>query len=98
MVLLVLVVILMVEVLMEMIKICQPVAKSIKPNLYKCKILDFAKTDSSRTDVLTLKAKKAFIQLQNSYTEVLILCHFNAKPYVNIETDAFTYIIGVVLG
>lgn len=49
---------------------------------------NFAKANSSGTDFLTFETKKTFIQLQNAFTEVLILRYFDSERYMCIETDA----------
>ena len=46
---------------------------------------------------LTSNAKIAFTQLENAFTKVLILYHFDLESYIQINTDASDYITGKVL-
>ncbi len=62
-------------------------AKSKKPY--------FAKANS-RTDFLTLGAKKAFIHLRKAFTKALILRHFDLEHHIRIETNALGYAINEV--
>ncbi len=64
-------------------------AKSKKPN--------FVKNNSSKTEFLILRAKKAFIYLRKAFTKAPIYWHFNPKRYIHIETDALGYAISGVL-
>ena len=41
--------------------------------------------------------KRAFDQLCQAFTEVLILQHFNPEQYIRVETDALRYVIGGML-
>ncbi len=71
-------------------------AESKKLKLTKSKKSDLAKANSG-TDFLTAEAIKAFIYLQKTFIETLILEHFDSKCYIRIETDALGYAISVVL-
>ncbi len=44
-------------------------------------------------DFLISKAKKAFINLRKTFTEALILRHYDPKCHIRIETDALGYAI-----
>ena len=68
--------------------------KSKKPDLSKA---NFVKDNSSGSDLLTLKAKKAFMHVQKAFTKALILRHFDPKYHICIEIDASGYAIGKVL-
>ena len=77
--------------------ITSKLAKSKKPKLTKPKKSDFEKTNSSGTDFLIFKAKKIFIHLQKTFTNLLILRHFDLKCHIQIETDALGYVISEIL-
>lgn len=46
---------------------------------------------------LTPKARQAFTQLKQAFTEGLILHHFNSKRYIYIRTDTSGYVLGGAL-
>lgn len=56
--------------------------KSKKPNLAKSKRSNFIKNNLSGTDFLILKAKKVFIYLQESFTKIPILHHFEPEHHL----------------
>ncbi len=68
--------------------------KSKKSDLPKA---SYAKVNSSGTDFLTPKAKKAFIHLRNAFTKAPIFRHFDLEYHIRIKTDALGYAIGRVL-
>lgn len=72
-------------------------AKSKKPNLTKAKKREFITIHSSKMSFLTPKAKKTFIYLQKTITQILILCYLDPKCHIYIETDALRYAISKVL-
>ena len=49
------------------------------------------------SNYLTPDAKRAFDQLRQAFTEVLILQHFDSERYIRVETDALGHAIGGVL-
>ena len=49
------------------------------------------------SDYLTSATKKAFNHLWHSFTQAPIIQHFDPERYIQIETDASSYIIGRVL-
>ena len=57
----------------------------------------FAKVNSYETDFLTTGAKKAFINLQKTFTKTLILRHFDPDRHIRMETNALGYAISRVL-
>ena len=80
------------------------VGRSGDKNLSKSKKSKLAKSGvqthfgaTGEPTFLTLNAKKAFNQLRQAFTKFLILCHFDPKCYIRIETDTSGYAIGGVL-
>ncbi len=76
-------------------------AKSKRPKLAKSKKSDlpranFAKVNSE-INFLTLKAKKAFINLQKAFTKAPIFKRFDPEYHIRIETNALGYAISGVL-
>ena len=61
------------------------------------KRLPHFKNLSKIMDYLTTDVRQAFTQLRQTFTEALILRHFDPKYYIRIETDALGYAIGDVL-
>ena len=57
-------------------------------------ISNFAKNVSN---YLTPNVKKAFDQLHQAFSEVLILQQFDPEQYIRVETDASGKVIGGVL-
>ncbi len=70
--------------------------KSIKSKRLDLPKANFARINSG-IDFLTTKAKKAFIYLQKTFTEALILRHFDPECHIWIETDALGYAISRVI-
>ncbi len=56
-----------------------------------------SKTNSSRTDFLTLEVKKAFTYLQKAYIKALILRYFDLEYHIQIKNDILGYAISGVL-
>lgn len=56
-----------------------------------------AKRNSSETDFLIFKTKKAFIYLKKAFIKVLIIYHFDPERHIRIEIDLSGYTIYVVL-
>ena len=50
-----------------------------------------------KTSFLTSKAKLAFTQLWQVFTKAPILCHFDLKCHIRIETNVSSYAIGGIL-
>ena len=46
---------------------------------------------------LTSGAREAFNWLKQAFTKATIVCHFDLKYYIQIETDASGYAIGGVI-
>lgn len=45
------------------------------------------KTKKFGTDFLTFKAQAAFFHLQKTFIKALIICHFDLKHHIQIETN-----------
>ncbi len=73
------------------------VAKLTKSKKLDLPKANFAKVNCFGTDFLTFEAKKAFIYLQKTFVEALILRHFDPKYYIHIKTNVLRYAISEVL-
>ena len=47
--------------------------------------------------MLSTKAKFAFEELKQMFLKVSILCHFNQKHSIKVETDVFEFAISAIL-
>ena len=60
-------------------------------------ILNKKLSKSKNPVFLTVDTRQAFIQLKQTFTEVLILNHFDLERHIWIETDISSYTIGGIL-
>lgn len=75
-------------------------AKSKKSDLLKFKKTNLLKNfviNIVETDFLIFRAKKAFIYLWQTFTNILILKYFNLEYHIYIETNTLRYVISRVL-
>ena len=88
------------RILAKLKKLSHPnLSKSKKAILNKSEILvnSTVAATADATGYLTPKAREAFTQLRQAFTEAPILRHFDLKCHIRIETNASGYAIGGVL-
>lgn len=61
------------------------------------RLLSMSKKSNRATGYLNSDFKKDFIQLKQTFTQALILQHFDPKRYIRIQTDTLDHAIGRVL-
>lgn len=81
----------------QMVKTLPKAKKSKKLGKSKNPELVKALDNAFGTDFLIFKAKTAFLHLQTSFTEILILHYFDSKSHIWIETDTLRYAISEIL-
>ena len=57
----------------------------------------YKKSTIRATGYLTSNTKTVFIWLKKASFEISIICHFDLKYYIRIETNGFSYAIGKIL-
>lgn len=92
------------EVLVKILKICFILQNrlslkdqnwlSLKARFDKSQKLDFAKTNSSKTDLYISEVKETFIYLRKAFIDALTVWYFDPKQHISIKTNTLGYFIG----